>query len=225
MSDKIEWCIVKLMDDYKWWLEKVNNDTQTDTDYVGVIDPRQFEHLVELTSPLFDYGLRNELVEGAFLKLRIVAELPDNRVKLEFMPTKIHSAEEPLFLLPNVIADNEGPYAEFIDHIIRLRVKLLNDSIDFKVPINVEEIEETLREQYQEKYIEGNNIHVFDEIVDILEYTPNGYDIANKGEFDGEGEDLGGGHEEYIVEDGGLETDESDEWDNEELQKLEILDQ
>ncbi|MDR1367014.1 MAG: hypothetical protein LBJ13_03885 [Puniceicoccales bacterium] len=224
MSDKIEWCIVKLMNDYKWWLEKVNNDTHTDTDYVGVIDPRQFEHLAELTSPLSDYGLRNELVEGAFLKLRIAAELPDSRVKLEFIPTKTHSAEEPLFLLPNVIADNEGPYAEFIDHIIRLRVKLLNDSADSKATINVEEIEETLRERYQEKYIEGNSIHVFDEIVDILEYTPNGYDIAHKGEFDEDGEELGG-HEEYIVEDGGLETDESDEWDNEELQKLEILDQ
>jgi hypothetical protein len=223
MSDKVEWCIAKLKNDYKWWLEKVSNDTHIDVDYRGIIDPRQFEHLIELTTPLFEYGLRSETVEGAFLKFRIVAELPNNQIKLEFTPTKKLSSEDPLFLLPNVIADNEGPYAEFIDHIIRFRVKVLNDSVDFKVPINVEEIEETLRERYQEKYMEGNNIHVFDEIVDILEYTPDGYDIVHKGDFDKDEEDLE--NEDYMVEDSTFEADEGGNWDNEELQKLEVIDQ
>jgi hypothetical protein len=222
MSDKIEWCIAKLKNDYKWWLEKTSNDTNIDSDYTGIIDPRQFEHLIELTLPLFDYGLRNEILDGAFLKFRILAELPDNRVKLEFTPMKTHTSEELLFLLPNNTADNEGPYAEFIDHLIRLRVKLLNDSIDFKVPINTEEIEETLRERYQERYIEGNNVHVFDEIVDILEYTPDGYDIVQKGEFD---ERIDEEESEDYMEDEGFEIEEGGDWDNEELQKLEIVDQ
>ncbi|MDR1906771.1 MAG: hypothetical protein LBQ03_00935 [Puniceicoccales bacterium] len=222
MSDKIEWCIARLKNDYKWWLEKVSNDMHIDADYAGIIDPRQFEHLIELTSPLFDYGLRNEIMEGAFLKFRILAELPNNQVKLEFTPTKTHSSEEPLFLLPNSVADNDGPYAEFIDHIIRLRVKLLNDSIDFKVPINTEEIEEIIREKYQERYVEGGNIHVFDEIVDILEYTPDGYDIVRKNEFD---EEIGEVENEGYIEDEGFEAEEVGDWDNEELQKLEILDQ
>ncbi|MDR0740503.1 MAG: hypothetical protein LBF34_02215 [Puniceicoccales bacterium] len=222
MSDKIEWCIAKLKNDYKWWLEKTSNDMHIDSDYAGIIDPRQFEYLIELTLPLFDYGLRNEVLEEAFLKFRILAELPDNRVKLEFTPTKTHTSEEPLFLLPNSTADNEGPYAEFIDHLIRLRVKLLNDSIDFKVPINTEEIEETLRERYQERYVEGDNVHVFDEIVDILEYTPDGYDIVQKGEFD---ERINEEENESYVEDEGFEAEEGGDWDNEELQKLEIVDQ
>jgi hypothetical protein len=222
MSDKIEWCIAKLKNDYKWWLEKTSNDMHIDSDYAGIVDPRQFEYLIELTLPLFDYGLRNEILEGAFLKFRILAELPDNRVKLEFTPTKTHVSEEPLFLLPNNTADNEGPYAEFIDHLIRLRVKLLNDSIDFKVPINTEEIEETLRERYQERYIEGDNVHVFDEIVDILEYTPDGYDIVQKGEFD---ERVDEEESESYIEDEGFEAEEGGDWDNEELQKLEIVDQ
>ncbi|MDR2371643.1 MAG: hypothetical protein LBD60_00665 [Puniceicoccales bacterium] len=222
MSDKIEWCIAKLKNDYKWWLEKTSNDMHIDSDYAGIIDPRQFEYLIELTLPLFDYGLRNEVLEGAFLKFRILAELPDNRVKLEFTPTKTHASDEPLFLLPNSTADNEGPYAEFIDHLIRLRVKLLNDSIDLKVPINTEEIEEILRERYQERYVEGDNVHVFDEIVDILEYTPDGYDIVQKGEFD---ERINEEENESYVEDEGFEAEEGGDWDNEELQKLEIVDQ
>jgi hypothetical protein len=222
MSDKIEWCIAKLKNDYKWWLEKTSNDMHIDSDYAGIIDPRQFEYLIELTLPLFDYGLRNEFLDGAFLKFRIQAELPDNRVKLEFTSTKTNASDELLFLLPNNAADNEGPYTEFIDHLIRLRVKLLNDSIDLKVPINTEEIEETLRERYQERYIEGNNVHVFDEIVDILEYTPEGYDIVQKGEFD---ERIDKEESEDYMEDEGFEVEEGGDWDNEELQKLEIIDQ
>ncbi|MDR2200873.1 MAG: hypothetical protein LBN94_02065 [Puniceicoccales bacterium] len=217
MSEKIEWCTVKLNDNGKWWLEKISNDVSIDTDYAGIIDPRQFEHIIELVSPLGEYGFRNDLMEDAFLKFRILSELPNNQVKLEFTATKVLSSEEPLFLLPNILTDNEGPYAEFIDHIIRLRVKLLNELIDFKVPMNMEEIEESMREKYQEKYIEGNTVHVFDEIVDILEYTPAGYDIVKHGEFEEEHEN----REEYLIEDETFEADETD-WDDEELQKLEI---
>ncbi|MDR3317212.1 MAG: hypothetical protein LBS71_00175 [Puniceicoccales bacterium] len=223
MSEKIEWCIVRLKDDFKWWLEKMSNDMSIDADYSGIIDPRQFEHIIELATPLMEYGLRNEIIENAFLKFRILSELPGNQVKLEFTTAKAMSSEEPLFLLPNIIAnsEDEGPYTEFIDHIIRLRIKLLNDLIDFKTPINSEEIEEVMREKYQEKYIEGNKIHIFDEIVDILEYTPTGYDITKRGEFEDEDDHE---NEEYMIEGENFEAEEAD-WDDEELQKLEIVEQ
>jgi hypothetical protein len=221
MSEKIEWCIIELGNDYKWWVKKISNDVSIDADYAGMIDPRQFEYIVELTSSLLGYGLRNEIIESAFLKFRIASELPNKQVKVDFTAMKVFSSEEPLFLLPNIIADNEGPYAEFIDHIIRLRVKLLNDLIDFKVPVDTEEIEESIREKYQEKYIEGNTIHIFDEIVDILEFTPAGYDAMKRGEFDEEEEE---NEEAYAIEDEAFEVEEEN-WDNEELQKIEIVEQ
>ncbi|MDR1303507.1 MAG: hypothetical protein LBJ81_02705 [Puniceicoccales bacterium] len=219
MSDRIEWCIVKLRDDYKWWVEKMSNDVNVDADYAGIIDPRQFEHIIELASPLTEYGLRNEIIENAFLKFRIQSELSGNQAKINFTTAKALSSEEPLFLLPNIIGDNEGPYVEFIDHIIRLRIKLLNDLIDFKVAINAEEIEESMREKYQEKYIDGNNVHIFDEVVDILEYTPSGYDVTKRGEFEEEEENE---EETYLGESENFEVDEI-EWDDEELQKLEVV--
>ena len=222
MSEKIEWCVAKLRSDFKWWVEKVSNDTHVDADYSGIIDPRQFEHIIELVAPLQDYGFRNDLLESAFLKFRIVAELANNQIKLEFTTSKALTSEEPLFLLPNVIADNEGPYAEFIDHIIRVRVKLLNDLIDFKVPVNNDEIEEAMREKYQEKYIEGNNVHVFDEIVDILEYTPAGYDIVDKEDFSGNNDN--DDEEERYLDDGESYAAEDGQWDSD-LDKLEILEQ
>jgi hypothetical protein len=166
-----------------------------------------------------EYGLRNEIIEGAFLKFRIASELQNKQAKLEFTTMKALSSEEPLFLLPNVISDNEGPYAEFIDHIIRLRVKLLNDLIDFKVPIDMEEIEESMREKYQEKYTDGNNIYIFDEIVDILEYISAGYDVTKRGEFDEEEKE---DEESYVLEDEAFDVEEGN-WDNEELQKIEVV--
>lgn len=219
MSDKIEWCIACLKNDYKWWVEKLSNDAHIDGDYAGIIDPHQFEHLIELTSPLQNYGLRNDLIENAFLKFRIVAALSNNEIKLEFTNSKVFDAEEPLFLFPNGAADNEGPYMELIDHLIRLRVKLLNDLIDFKVPLDSEEIEEAIKEKYQEKYVEGNNVHVFDEMVDILEYTPEGYDLGDKGEYTDTDEPE---FEEDFLDDKEEFNDEDGAW-NEELQKLEVL--
>lgn len=222
MSNKIEWCIAELRNDFKWWVKKVSNDAHIDIDYSSIIDPRQFEHIIELVAPLQDYGFRNDLLESAFLKFRIMAEMANNQIKLEFTTSKVLASEEPLFLLPNIIADNEGPYAEFIDHIIRIRVKLLNDLIDFKVPVNNDEIEEAIRERYQEKYMEGNNIHVFDEIVDILEYTPAGYDVVDKEDFSDDG-NSDEEEEQYLDENEDFAQDDN-QWENE-LNKLEILEQ
>jgi hypothetical protein len=221
MFQKIEWCILKLRDDYKWWVEKISHDLSPDAESGGIIDPRQFEYMIELMSPLMDYGLHDEIIENAFLKYRIVSELPDNRIKVEHTATKVMTSGEPLFLMPHIVADNDGPYGEFIHSIIRSRMKLLNESNDFKGPIDVEEIEESIREKTREQYAEGNVTHVFDEIVDILEYTPAGYDVAKKGEYEGEEE------EEvdelaYVVEDEDVEADEIN-WNNEELKNLEII--
>lgn len=224
MSDKIEWCVVKLKNDYKWWIEKLSNEAHIDISFASVIDPKQFEHILELVSPLQDYGFQGDLLESAFLKFRIAAEIPNNQVKLEFTTQKALADEEPLFLLPNnVPVDNEGPYIEFIDHIIRTRVKLLNDLIDFKMPINTGEIEELLREGYHEKYNNGHKIHAFDEIVEILEYMPAGYDVT-KENYRSEVLEKGEEADSYLVESNQQFEENSDTWDDD-SQKLKILEQ
>lgn len=220
MSDKIEWCIAKLGQDYKWWVEKMSNDGHIDSDCMGIVDPKQFEYIMELVSPLMEYGLREEILERAFLKFRIASEVSDNEVKLTFVNEKALTSEEPLFLYPNVVSDNEGPYAEFIDQIVHSRVRLLNDAIDFKVPMNTEEIEDAMKVIYQEKYIEGNVVHVFDEIVEILEYTPAGYDIDRKDDFENDDES----DVDFDIDDEGFDSDTED-WKDEKLHKLEVADQ
>ena len=224
MTDKIEWCIARLGEDYKWWIEKLSNDIHSEAVEAGIIDPKQFEYIMELSASLQKYGLRTDVIENAFLKFRIASELPNSQIKLDFVNDKALDSEEPLFLLPNLLTDNEGPYCEFIDHIIALRVKLLNDVIDFKAPLNVDEIEDAMREIYQEKYISGNTVHVFDEIVEILEYTPAGYDIvAPQNDFDVANDDS---EEDFSdVGDESFETEEVSDWDESQLQKIDVLDQ
>jgi hypothetical protein len=78
---KLNGVLRKLMDGYQLWLKKVSNDAHTDADHMDIVDPRQFEHLIELTLSLFDGALGNEIVDRAFSKLRIATELPSNRVK------------------------------------------------------------------------------------------------------------------------------------------------
>lgn len=222
MTDKIEWCIVKLGEDLKWWIAKLSNDTH-DINDMSIIDPKQFDYIKELLSPLQEYGLRKDILEKAFLKFRINSIIANSQVKLEFVTEKALDSEEPLFLLPNVGPDNEGPYSEFIDHIIALRIKLLNDTIDFKSPMKEEEIEESMREIYQEKFISGNVMHAFDEIIDVLEYAPAGYDIAQQNEYDDESVHA---EDELIgINDEHLDNEEIEEWEDTNLQKLDMIEQ
>ena len=49
--------------------------------------------------------------------------------------------------------------------------------------MNVEEVEDILHIEQHERYISGTKMHVFDEIMSILDYVPAGYSL------DGENDD------------------------------------
>jgi hypothetical protein len=83
-----------------------------------------------------------------------------------------------LFILPDAVVDDEtGPYADFLDHITTLRVKLLNDLIKFEQSMSVSELEEDLRDEMSNQFFEGKNLHYFSEVTAILDYTPAGYSL------------------------------------------------
>ena len=85
--------------------------------------------------------------------------------------------DEPLFALPDSIDEEKGPYADLIDHITRLRAKLLNDSIELKEGISFDEITDDLNERYQQEFFEGVATHCYRELSDILEYVPEGFEL------------------------------------------------
>ncbi len=218
-SNLLDWCIVRLGEDHNWWVEEVSDSVRWDVDGLSIIDPRQVAHLLELVEPLRDYGFDEDLLEAAFIAFRIEKEAGDARVRLKRVKDSIVESDEKLFALPDVLDEENGPYADLLDHVTKCRVKLLNDIFEFESKLTVDEVEDELREEQNASFIEGKAIHCFDELCAILEYTPAGWDTDSDGderaasEEDIDDEDL---PEIDVDDEEALKGDESLKWDEDE---------
>jgi len=216
----LEWCIVKLHDDLNWWVEEVSDTVHWDTDGLSIIDPRQLDHIIELVDPLREYGFDPNIMERAMIPFRIDKDLGKQRVRLVRVKDSIFDTEEKLFALPDILDDENSAYADFLDHITRLRVKLLNDVLDLEQRISVDEIEEEIRDEINADYLEGKPVHLYDEIVGVLEYVPAGFDLDEDDEdaIADDEEDEYADVEVDVEEDDTkeLEGDESLRWDEDE---------
>ncbi len=202
-----------------WWTTEISDPINWDVDGLGIIDPRQFQHLLDLLEPLSEYGLQTELVEDAFYAFGIDEIQEDKSVLLKRVPDNILDSDDPLFALPDVLDEEKGPYADLLDHITRLRVKMLNDLIEFAQKLTVEELEEEMRESQNGDFMEGRSTHYFSEISSILEYVPEGFELDEDEEKTPESED------EVLQKDLAdvnadtdetLEADDTMKWDEEE---------
>ena len=215
-QNKLDWCVVRLGNDMNWWVEEISDPINWDVDALSIIDPRQINYVVDLLEPLYDYGFDKDYFEAAFFSFRIEKTLPENKIRLVRIKDSILDSDEPLFALPDILDEETGPYADFMEHIIQLRVKMLNDTIDFEQKLSVEELEEDIREDENSDFMEGTATHLFNEIVRILEYIPAGYeedeDGAEKSEVDEEEiPDIEEDEDEEM-----LKQDESLRWDEDE---------
>jgi hypothetical protein len=226
----LDWCIVRLGEDMNWWVDEVSDPVRWDTDGLSIVDPRQAAHLIELCEPLRDYGFDQDVFEGAFIPFRIEKEATNGRVRLKRVKDSVFDSDEKLFLLADVVDDENGPFADLLDHLTRCRVKLLNDVFKFEAKLTVDEVEDELREDQNASFIEGKAVHVFDELCAILDFTPAGFD-----EDDDEGErsapadeaeiddadlpDVDDEDDEAIKNDASLKWDEDEEKDEDEEAK------
>ncbi|QXD22855.1 hypothetical protein F7C95_13010 [Opitutia bacterium ISCC 51] len=198
-SSKLEWLVASLQDDMNWWVIEVSKDIPWDLDGLGIIDPKQWSFLVDLLDPLREYGLDIDIVEDAFVSYGIDKDLGDQKIRMVPNTESLFETEEIIFVLPDVLDDDEtGPYADFLDHITTLRVKLLNDLIDFEQSMSTSELEEDLRDELNNMHFEGKNLHYFTEITSILDYTPAGYSLDDDVDDDDE---KSSDNDEEVVED------------------------
>lgn len=217
-SSYLKWCTVYLHTDQCWWVKETSDPIHWDVDALSILDPKQVSHVLDLMAPLRDYKLQPELFELAFYPFSIQDQLEANCIKLELSSENLTHSDEMLFGLPDIIDEEKSPYADFLNHITKLRVKLLNDLIDFKSPLTLEEVEEELRERQNNDFMEGRCTHVFNEICDILEYVPHGYELdMSEMEKDTEDEDLNIQDADLpdLDEDDQIEQDETMKWDDE----------
>lgn len=224
-TSKLNWCKARFGEDMNWWVQETSDPLHWDIDGLGIVDPRQFQHITELIEPLQEYGLQNELVDDAFYTFAIDKVEKDKTVLLKRYKDSILESEEQLFALPDVLDEDKGPYADFLDHLTKLRIKMLNDLIDFSHTLTIEELEEEIREQQTGDYMEGKATHFFAEMTAILEYVPEGFELEEdepkaKSEDEELEEDLSkidaGEVDEKIEEDDTMKCDEEEEEEEEE---------
>lgn len=220
-SPKLSWCKVRLGKDLNWWVSETSDKVNWDIDGLSVIDPRQAAHMLEILDGLKEYGLDETIVEKAFIPFSIDKKTSKNEVKLLRSDDSVYDADEQqLFLLPDTLDDERSPYAEFLDHITCIQVKMLNDTFHFEKDVAIDDLEEEIRENYSNDYMEGRAIHVFHEIMDILEYVPEGYSLEDDEDDD---EDKSDEEETYDEiedlpdeDDEDLEEDDTMKWDDDE---------
>ncbi len=217
-SPQLEWCIVRLGEDHNWWVDEVSDPVHWDVDGLSIIDPRQVDHIIELIDPLREYGFDSDLFERAFIPFRITKDLGKGKVRLARTKQPLLESEEKLFALPDVIDEENGPYADFLDHITRLRVKLINELLDLEEKLTVDEVEDQLRESQNNDFIEGKAVHLFSEITAIHDFMPAGHgeddEEGEKGAAEDEADDLPEVEEEdeeKLKNDSSLKWDEDDE--------------
>ena len=181
----LEWCIVRLSEDENWWIDEISDKENWDVDNLGIIDPKQFLHINELLDSMNEFGLDSQLVDDAFFTFEIKEEVKGGKIKLVRVRDSLLKADDMLFALPDVLDEEKGPYADFLNHVSQIRVTMLNELIEFAEPYTQEEMEEVLSEKQNNDFLEGKRSHFSDELISILEFVPDGFAIDS----DLEGED------------------------------------
>lgn len=215
----LDWCVVRLGEDHNWWVEEISDEVHWDVDNLSIIDPRQLDYIVELIEPLKDYGFDPDLIEHAFIPFRIEKDLGNGRIRLTRVKGTFLDSEDKLFGLPDTVDEENGPYADFLDHATRCRVKMLNDIKDFDEKLTVDEVEEEIREEQNNLFMEGRSIHLFTELSAILDYVPAGWDDDEESEKKKSVEDEAGGDDVFELdreEEEKLKNDASLRWDEDE---------
>jgi hypothetical protein len=229
-TSTLEWCIVRLGEDHNWWVTETSDPVRWDVDGLSIVDPRQVAHLIELVDALRDYGFHQDLFEAAFIPFRIERDLGSGKVRLKRVKESIFESDEKLFALPDILDEENGPYADLLDHLTRCRVKMLNDLFTFESKLTVDEVEDEIREDQNTHFIEGKAVHTFSELCAILDYMPDGIDAdeehPSKAAEEEEEEDdlpaLDAEEEEKLKNDESLKWDEDgDDEEEEEGEKAE----
>ena len=223
----LDWCVVRLGKDENWWVESISDKENWDVEDLGIIDPKQFFHINELIDSMTEFGLDAQLVDEAFFTFEIAEEVKGGMIKLVRVRDSLLKAEDMLFALPDVLDEEKGPYADFLNHISSVRVSMLNELIEFTEPYTQEEMEEVLAEKENNDFLEAKRSHFSEELLSILEFVPEGFAIDSDLEEDGDNSskkeedysDLETGLVEVSDKEEKLLPDEDLKWEEEEREE------
>ncbi len=151
-------------------------------------------------------------------------------MRIKRVKDSLFDSDEKLFALPDILDEENGPFADLLDHLTRCRVKMLNDLFDFETKLTVDEVEDEIREEQNASFMEGKAIHCFEELSAILDYVPAGYETDDdeerpsksvEDEDDDDLPDIDEDEEEALKNDSSLKWDEDDEDSDDDSEKPE----
>ena len=116
-GSSLDWCIVRIGEDKNWWIDSISDNENWDADNLSIIDPKQFLYINELLDSMTEFGLDTQLVDEAFFTFAIEEEIDGGMIKLVRVRDSLLKAEDMLFALPDVLDEDKGPYADFLNHV------------------------------------------------------------------------------------------------------------
>ena len=163
--------VVRLGEDFNWWLAPTPDDAETPQDAHGVLDPRQVRELSERLNEYRAHGLDPQAAALAFCFYAVEAEIAEGTLQL-----KIGEDGDDLFALPLIDEDGDGPYIDFLDALGAARINRINTEHHHAKPCTLEEMQEELDAVDHNRYFNADTIHAFDQITEILDWSPAEWD-------------------------------------------------
>jgi hypothetical protein len=167
------WIVARLGDDMNWWIAESSEDIYWGEGGRGLLDPRQVAYLSEAWNEYQAYGLGRRLLDGAFQFFQLESELDDERVRLApIAEDDPDIAGGQFFALPVVEDGETGAYYDLLDAISAARIRKLNTTHHYARDCTELDMREELDALDRDRYFSSENIHCFDEINEILQWSP-----------------------------------------------------
>jgi hypothetical protein len=171
------WIIARLGDDGNWWVAESSQDIYWGEGMRGLLDPRQIAHIAETLDEYQPFGFRRHLLDGAFQYFQLESEIDDERVRLAPVNRDDFGADsEQIFALPLIEDEETGAYYDLLDAIIVARIRKLNSTHHYARDCTDLDMREELDALDRDRYFASDNIHCFDEITEIVQWSPAEWD-------------------------------------------------
>jgi hypothetical protein len=175
----LQWVVAKLGEDFNWWITETSGDTRDQSEPRSILDPRQVAHLKQTLETYRPHGLRPEKLRAAFQMFSLESEIAEGQARLSAVDQPFDSDESDLFALPVREEDGEGSYETFLDALSAAHIRKLNAAHHYVQPCSADEMDEELDAIDSDRYFSADIIHAFDEINEILEWSPAEWDDSS----------------------------------------------
>ena len=171
-----QWIVVRLGNDLNWWVEKASEDIYWPSGGLSVLDPGQFRDIAERLEVYRDVGFQRATLKKAFVLFTPEVEMAEGRLRLKIALQPGEDGGEKLFALPLFKDEEQSAFRDLVDNLIEMRVKLLNKTHHYVHAVDEMDLEEELLAKLNDRYFNGGNLHCYDEINEILSWSPAEWD-------------------------------------------------